>query len=816
MTSNPFGHFDAGGRAFVITDPGTPSPWVNVICNGRYGLVVSQNGGGFSWLDNSQLNVLTRWEMDLVRDRWGKFLYLRDLETEDVWSASPMPCRARFDRYSCTHTTGATTFRTEYAGISATWTLTVAPDDPVEIWRVELTNTTARERRLRIASFFEWCCGVAPDAKREFHRLFFTTRYDAARRAVFASKNMWDVPARDEKDHWNRPWPYVAAHAVGGLAFERDVAISDKSAFLGRYGEQDCPEAMAADRPPSPAGFGRFNDASVSLGGDFRIAAGGTVRLHYLTACAETDAAVHELIDRYNTASAVDAAVGAADAAWANRLAPTSVRTEMPDLDLLNNHWLPYQAISGRLWARTGYYQQSGAFGFRDQLQDSQVWLPLEPARCRAQILQHSAHQFADGSVYHWWHPLTETGLRTMCSDDYLWLPFITISYLKETGDFQILDEQAPFVDVKAPAPLLEHCLRAFARCFQRFSPRGLPLIGSCDWNDGLSACGIEGRGESVWLAQFLAAMLDDFAVVLERAGRAVLAREFRERRERIARAVNEHAWNGSWYRRATRDDGRWVGDVDSSEGKIYLNAQTWAILSGVAPADRAAAAWQAVQEHLLGDMGPLLLAPAYTVPDRDVGYITRYTPGLRENGGVYMHAATWALMAACMMRDTSTAERIWRAISPPLRGEDAEAYVAEPYVTPGNVDGPLSQTPGKAGWTWYTGSAAWLNRVCLQHLFGIRPTWDGLVVEPAPFPSMGRVDVTRTWRGCPVRVRFDAREFKAGAAARLVVNGKTIDGHTVPAETARAGMPISIEVSWGNNAGTAEAAAVAAGRTYR
>lgn len=828
MLANRYGHFDETGRRFVVTDHRTPMPWINVICNGRYGLVVSQNGGGFSWLDNSQLNVLTRWEMDLARDAYGKWLYLADLDSKDVWSLSPQPCQARLDEYRCEHTQGSTTFRTSRNGVEAEWTLTVAPGDNAEVWIVRLHNRAPRERRLRIASFFEWCCGVAPDTKREFHRLFFTTRYEPGRRAIVATKNMWDAPMRNdasaldrEKGHWNRPWPYAAAHAVGGAKFERELAIGDKATFLGRYGSPALPRAMteAEITPPGALNnFGRFGDASAALGGDLRLAPGQSQTVVFTLAIAGDEAGALELAEKFASVPAAERALAGSHELWESTLSGARVRSELDDFSLLNSHWLPYQAISARLWARTGYYQQSGAFGFRDQLQDSQVWLPRDPAGMRKQLLLHAAHQFTDGSVYHWWHPLAEFGLRTLCSDDYLWLPLLTAAYIKDTGDWAILDEVCPFVD-DGPggggATLLEHGKRSIARAQSRLSDRGLPYIGSCDWNDGLSAMGVEGKGESVWLAQFLIQLLDDFAHVVEHGGREnaapgngpdhTLAVRYRELHSRLVDAVNRHAWDAhadgsGWYKAATRDDGRWIGVEANAEGKLFLNTQTWAILSDSAPPDREDAAWSAVKAHLLAPMGPLLSWPAYTEPDPTIGYITRYAPGLRENGGVYMHAATWALAAAAKRRDAASAERIWKSISPPSRaaGAAVDGYWAEPYVTPGNVDGPLSSTPGKAGWTWYTGSAAWLNRVSLEWVIGMRPTWDGLLIDPCPFASLGRVEAERRWRGRTVRVRFDARGFDPAAPARVTVNGHAHKGGTIRPDDYPGVGELNVEVGWG------------------
>ncbi len=786
MLSSRFGHFEnshPSGSSFVITDSDTPMPWVNVICNGRYGLVISQNGGGFSWYDDAQHNVLTRWEMDLVRDCYGKFLYISDLDAPldapDVWSLAPAPCRRPYDEYSCTHALGSTTFKTLRSGIRSTWTLCVAPNDPVEVWCVELTNTTRKARSLRVASFFEWTCGVAPDVKREFHRLFFDVTFDesANRRAIVATKNMWDIRPKTEREHWNQPWPYVAAHSIGGAQFDRPLAIADKATFLGKYGSTASPRAMSGrdSADIKKAGFGRFGDASAALGGDLTIAPGATVKLHFVITIGADKKTCLAQVDKYSDEKTAWATPAKAGEFWKKLLSPTFIRSERQDFDLLNNYWLPYQALSGRMWGRTGYYQQSGAFGFRDQLQDSQVWLPLDPAGTARQIMLHAERQFKDGSVYHWWHALADFGNHTACSDDYLWLPFLVGNYIRETGDDSILQRTAPFVDDPTKTTILDHCERSIERSFKRTSARGIPFIGSCDWNDGLSAMGIDEKGESVWLAMFLCDILQNFAVVLERAGDQKIASRYRTKRDEYIKAINAHAWDGAWYKYGTKDSGEWIGSSQNAEGKIHLNAQTWAILTSIAPDDRAAAAWESVKKNLLSPYGPLLLFPAYTIPDPTIGYVTRYSPGSRENGGVYMHAATWALAAACKRRDVESVARIWKSISPPTRGQDADSYFAEPYVTPGNVDGPLSDKPGRAGWTWYTGSAAWLNRVSLEWMLGIRPAWTesgeaGLLIDPVPPVELGTVEAVRTWRGRKVQVHFDSRAFVAGTPAVVQV----------------------------------------------
>lgn len=808
MLGNTYGSFTDGGRAFRITNPATPMPWINVISNGRFGLTISQNGGGFSFYDDAQHCVITRWEMDLIRDCSGKFLYLMDTASGEVWSVAPTPTGCTHDEYSCTHEIGATTFNTLKSGIRAKWTLSVAPDCGAEIWLLELTNTGTTPRSIRACSYLEWCCGVAPDTKREFHRLFIETTHDTKRDAIFATKNMWDIPPKSEKDHWNQHWPYAAAHTARG-PFTAKMAQADKEAFIGRYGTTARPKGLVAGS--TVGGFGRFADQCAAMGGDLTLAPGATAKLHFVIAIGQNIAEAGGIIDRFGTFEAAEAAVDRTRSEWLARVQSTKVATESDEFNLLNNYWLPYQAISGRLWGRTGYYQQSGAFGFRDQLQDTHVWLPIDPKRCIEHIWYAATRQFEDGSVNHWWHALADFGNHTACSDDYLWLPFLTSSYIKETGDFACLDKVIPFKNGGFRTPrkgeptsgtLTEHCKRSIARAFSRLSERGLPHIGSCDWNDGLSAMGIEEKGESVWLAMFLCQVLAEFGAILEKTGHEADAREYAKKRHDLIAAINQHAWDGEYYRCATKDSGEWIGASSCAEGKIHLNPQTWSILADIADDNRAALAWSSAKSRLMMPYGPLLLAPAYTVPDRDIGYITRYSPGSRENGGVYMHAATWALMAACKRKDVETAGRIWKSISPAARGQKAESYFAEPYVMPGNVDGPLSTTPGRAGWTWYTGSAAWTNKVAMEWVLGIRPTLKGLEIDPCPPRELGEVRVERTWRGVRIKVSFDAKDFEAGMKPVLTINGAPIKGNVIEEAAAHAAAGadrvLDVGVTWG------------------
>lgn len=778
---NPYGRFSADGREFRITNPRPPRPWVNIIANPRVGLAVSQTGSGFSWIDNSQLGVLTNWQQDFSQDCSGKFLYLRDAESGEVWSLSPAPVWAALDQFTAIHGFGFTTFETCFREIEARWTLLVHPEATAELWRVELVNRGNRQRRLELTAFLEWCCGVAPAPRREFHKLFIETAFDAHRGAVLAQSHMWDVASK-RFGHWNTDFPYIAAF---GANLSPRAAQGDKTAFLGRNGSLRCPAAL--DQPAWIPQFGRHEDPIAALRYAIDLAPAQRQDLGFVLAVGASRAEAVELLERYREPAAIDTALAESREGWLDRLAAHRIETGQPGFDPLINDWLRYQAISSRIWGRCGYYQQSGAFGFRDQLQDSQVWLTIDPARCRNQLGLHAAHQFTDGSVYHWWHPLSEQGHITRMTDDLLWLGFVTANYIRETGDDAVLTHPAPFLDDPRTFPLLDHIERAFERVFQRTSARGLPLIGAGDWNDGLSACGLAEKGESIWLGQFLAGQLADWSEILTRTGHTARAQEFAERRTALVDAINTHGWDGKWYFRATLDDGTKIGSHENSAGRIYLNAQTWSLLSDVAPPDRAESVMDEVERQLVTAAGALLLAPAYREPVAEIGYITRYAPGLRENGGVYTHAATWAIAAAAKARRPELVEKLLLAINPVIK--DPERYWAEPYVLPGNVDGPDSPRPGRAGWTWYTGSAAWLHRIVCEWVLGVRPEWDGLRLAPCLPASWSEAKMVRPWRGHVYRIEIVRDEsLPAAQSVAVTFDGQLMAGSLLPIPTTPSG----------------------------
>ena len=705
---NRYGHFEVESGAFVITDVLTPRPWINVLANDLYGVVISQAGGGFSWSDNCQLFRLNRWEQDLVQDSYGRFLYVQDLSNpSELWSTTYQPTRRKAETEQVRHELGATTFIRQFLNLETRQTVFVPGGEHCEVWIIEIENLSPESRELRLGSYFEWHLGGIGDWHREFHRLFMESKADGNTLVA------WKHPGLVENCRTPLADPdlaFVTWSGVDGVRW-----ITDKQEWLGREGSVSAPRAFFETVHESTTP--RWDDPVAGGLVEIQLKPGETQTIIVTIGTATSESDRQRLSAKFD-ASAAREALAETRIFWQEKCRAANVNVGDPAIDLMCNTWLPYQAIAGRLYAKCAYYQQGGAYGFRDQLQDSLMLLDWDPDHTFTQLGRHAEAMYEDGGVRHWWHPGTSIFVPSHHSDTCLWLAFGVLAYLETTGDISKLDQSFSYLSRETQQPgsqgsLLDHCLRGIHRTLSRLSDRGLPLIGAGDWNDGLSHAGIDGKGESVWLAMFLFDILTRWEPFLAKLGRSDLSAEFATAADGLKAAVNEFGWDGEWYIAGTRDDGKAFGSHLAEEGKIFLNPQTWAVISGIAPPERAKIAMESVRKHLLRPFGALLLQPAYSQVDPYIGYITRYAPGLRENGGVYSHASTWAVKAFSMMGDDETALAIFRGMLPPLRSaDDSELYAAEPYVMPGNVDGPDSPYEGRAGWTWYTGSAAWMVRV--------------------------------------------------------------------------------------------------------
>ncbi|MGM0682108.1 MAG: GH36-type glycosyl hydrolase domain-containing protein, partial [Thermodesulfobacteriota bacterium] len=654
-------------------------------------------------------------------------------------------------------------------------------------------NQGKTARQLSLFTYLEWCLGAGPDQHREFHKTFLETEFDPDYQVLLSKKRLWEIPS--DRGHWNTRWNGIA---FLGCSESIDGFEGDKSAFLGNYGSLHTPEAL--ERGYLTNTQGKWNDSIGALHKKIRLNPGDSKSFHFFLGAEKDIKTIQGHLKKFRKTTNIESAFHRMQEKWEQLVSPTWVQTPDDAMNILTNKWLKYQTISGRLWARAAYYQQSGAFGFRDQLQDSLLLLSLKPELTRKQILYHARHQFQEGKVYHWWHTITEIGHDANASDDLLWLPFVVIHYLKETADWDILNEKIPYLHTTKSASLLDHCLKAVDCVLDRFSPRGFPLILAGDWNDGLSGAGLDGKGESVWLAQFLYFILCNIEIVLEKKQLSERVDQYRKKAETLKKLINSLGWDGHWFWRASKDNGELIGSHQNREGKIFLNPQTWAVISQSIKQERAHQVMNAMEKYLMKKAGPILLHPAYASPDENIGYLSRYAPGTRENGGVYTHAATWCIWAECMLGRGQKAYEIYKKLCPLYKGQNPDQYWAEPYVTPGNIDGPDSPHHGRGGWTWYTGSSAWLYRMTLERILGIRSDYDGLVVDPCLPEGWKKIFVRRFFRGISYELTMESDGSANAGVENILVNGEKIEGNTIPVIPNRKKVTVQISLKGKRN----------------
>lgn len=753
-----YGYFDVVTNEYVITNVITPRPWVNVLSNGRYGAIVSQSGGGFSWIDNCQFYRLTRWDQDLVADSQGRFVYFQLLDDpERIYTVSFHPTSTDSRSTTVRHGMGYSIFQQQFEQFNSKMTVFVDPEENLEYWLVELSNTSENPITIRVTSAIDWLLGSHSDWHREFHRLFIETKTENA------TQYAWKHTGLKENSRDIERLPFVAFHTVSGGSFAG--FNSDKAAFFAHLSTPQKPAALTDSKFNS--GTGRWDDPMASASTNVELQPGTSTTVVYALG-AGSDADDAKRLARLVTEVTARRSLENVVKRWEETLSQTEIESDDPIADNLLNRWFKYQAISCRIMARCAYYQQGGAYGYRDQLQDSLLYLHSEPSKTLQQIHLHAEAMYEDGGVRHWWHPGFPIYVESHHSDTCLWLAYALLAYLDETNDLAALDQNLRYLNRKSQdfgtdsGTLWDHAHRGIMRALGKLSPRGLPLIGAGDWNDGLSHVGIEGRGESVWMAMFLFDILKRWEPILTEQGNPELAAFFATSAEHLRLAVEEHAWDGEWYIAGTRDDGTPFGSAQNAEGKIFLNTQTWAVISGIASPERQKICMSSARKHLFKKYGALLLAPAYSSVDPNIGYITRYAPGLRENGGVYSHAATWAIIALSMQGEHAEAASMLRSLLPNKSVELAKSYAAEPYVMPGNIDGPDSPFEGHAGWTWYTGSAAWMVRAAIDWVYGVRATRAGLTFQNSA-ASLGNFTIRRAFRGDTFIVHRGATDKELG-----------------------------------------------------
>lgn len=780
--ANGLGGFSSDGREYVITleaAQSTPAPWINILANPQFGTLVSESGCANTWSENAHEFLLTPWCNDPVSDSSGEAFYLRDEDSGHFWSPTPWPVRGA-GRYGCRHGFGFSLFTHTEGGIDSELTIYVAHDAAVKFIALTIRNRSARIRHLSATAYVEWVLGdLRSKTMAHVH-----TQISPDKGALIACN------------------PYstdFGRHKAFFAVDETDYSLTaDRTEFLGRNGAPDNPAAMAVRELGGTVGAGL--DPCAAFRVPFELAIDGEREIIFKLGAGASDDEVHTLLDRFAGPVAAHDALSGATAYWEKTLGAVSVQTPDPALNILANGWLIYQVLASRLWGRTAFYQSSGAFGFRDQLQDVMALVHVESQLVRDHLLLCASRQYPQGDAQHWWHPPIGRGVRTRCSDDYLWLPLATCRYIVTTGDTDVLDESVHFLSGRELDPdeesyyelpgqssdtatLYEHCVRAIKNGL-RFGAHGLPLMGTGDWNDGMNKVGAQGRGESIWLAFFLYHVLTQFGAIAQTRGDAPFAIRCQEAAALLDRRIDEQGWDGAWFKRAYFDDGSVLGSAQNSECQIDSIAQSWSVLSEVpAQRGRLSMAMQAVDEMLVDREGAVikLLAPAFDISTPDPGYIKAYVPGVRENGGQYTHAAVWSVMAFAALGERERAWELLSLINPLNHARDPDSmrrYMVEPYIVASDVYA-LPPHTGRGGWTWYSGSAGWLYRLILESVLGLHRRADELYIEPC---------TPTTWESFKISYRFGESVYSI-----LVQQGARVKSQVLIDGIVQAGVAIAL-----------------------
>ncbi|HQQ63244.1 MAG TPA: glucoamylase family protein [Pseudomonadales bacterium] len=781
ILDNGVGGFSADGCEYVITlqpDQVTPAPWCNVLANPHLGSVVSESGRAYTWHGNAHEFRLTPWYNDPVCDSSGEAFYVRDEESGHYWSPTPLPRRG-VNPYVCRHGFGYSVFEYSENGIDSTLTMFVAADTATRFSVLRVRNTSARTRQLSATGYVEWVLGDL----RQKNAQHIITEIEPNTGALCA------------RNAYSTEYPEgIAYFDVDG---KQHSFSGDRSEFLGRNGTQASPAAMSRRHLSGKTGAALDPCAAIQV--PFELAAGEEREMIFRLGFSTNPATLPQMIQQHRGATAAHAELDAVKQYWQHTLGAVQVETPDMALNVLANGWLLYQVIACRLWARSGYYQSGGAFGFRDQLQDTMALVHTEPVRLRQQLLLCASRQFLEGDVQHWWHPPSGRGVRTHCSDDMLWLPLATCRYVLSIGDTGVLNETIHFLEGHAvntgedsyydlpgctseTASLYQHCVRAIRHSLQ-FGVHGLPLMGSGDWNDGMNLVGIQGKGESVWLAFFLCDVLTQFSRVASLHGDAEFAEYCAVQAVQLRSRIEASAWDGAWYRRAYFDDGTALGSANNSECQIDSISQSWSVLSANKThqdsSERSRTAMNAVYARLVRHDDKLiqLLQPPFDRTALNPGYIKGYVPGVRENGGQYTHGAIWAAMAFAELGDNARAWELVQMINPlmhALTPEAVDTYKVEPYVMAADVYA-VAPHIGRGGWSWYTGSAGWMYRLVIESILGLRLEVNTLHLAPC---------LPAAWPGFSVRYRFretvydiafvyDSDVVHDGEAMQVIVDGQ-------------------------------------------
>ena len=780
---NGFGAFACEGREYEILLEGEnrpPAPWINVISNKNFGFHISESGGGFTWSINSRENKLTPWSNDPVSDRASEAIYMLDEITGEVMTPMSLG-RSDKGTYRVRHGFGYSRFLHEENMVDQELTVFTPLDESLKLWNLQLTNRSDKVKYLSLTYYVEWVLG----AQREQTNPYILTTYNNEHECLYA-KNIYTM-------NFKNTYSYL---------FSSETIIGytgDRQEFLGHKGSIGDPRGAEVKLS---CNTGVCYDSCGAIQVSVAIQPEETKTVLFGLGQSTSLEEIYKIREKYRETAESQKELDRVKSYWDGLLGTVKVKTRDRAVDILVNGWLLYQTVSCRIQARAAFYQCGGAYGYRDQLQDTLSLLFADPGILRRQILIACSRQFEQGDVQHWWHPPMGIGVRTKITDDLLWLPYCTSAYVKSTGDTTVLKEKVPYIkgpELKAEEhdvmftpevseqfdSVYEHCKKAIDRTC--FGEHGLPLMGGGDWNDGMNEVGILGKGESVWLAWFFYTVLGDFIPLSDQEGDGAYGLELKQKRETLLQNIEKHAWDGEWYLRAFYDDGSKLGSMENDECRIDSISQSWSVISKGAKEERAKTAMQSAYQYLVREQDAisLLLAPPFNKTTKNPGYIKNYIPGIRENGGQYTHAAAWLAIASSMLHDYSMAQTLFTLLNPihvTQNRKDVLRYEKEPYVMTADISLSPPYT-GRGGWSWYTGSAGWMYQGLLNWFLGIRKEGKELVIDPATPAGFGDFSVEYKYGKTLYEIRVESRSKGILTTDILTVDGKLVEGNRVMLE---------------------------------
>ncbi len=782
MIKNTYGYFTEDFREFVITRPDTPRPWFNYMWNSKYAGLVSHTGGGFSFMESPRDNRISRMRYNcLPWDRPGRYILLKDTETGDYWSLSWAPTIDRkYDHYQARIGQGYTTIITECQGIRAELTYFVPRDNTCEIWKVRLQNISGRKRRLQVYAFQELIMGNALNdiINQPNDKHFTDIRFNKDTQCMEATRRYWVLNKKSASvEQPNIDWRHHVYFTINLPITGFDGSLD---AFIGKWRSEANPVAVANGQMGNTeitAG-----EPVVALQSEISPDAGESIDFSvFMGIAAKEDKKPYQSLEikNYRNNHYVEEKLKALKDYWTNYLSHVQVSTPDESVNLMLNVWNQYQsAVTFDMARNAGYYHGGLLFGtgMRDQFQDILGMVIVEPGRVRERLLKALGFQFADGSTLHNFFPLTNHGERTYHSDTVLWIPFGLVEYLNETGDIGILDETVAFYDA-GEATVYDHMVRALDYAIDDCTERGLPKIRKGDWNDTLDHIGPQGKGETIWGAFFLCYVIDKSMELLDHVKDRKVKMRWSKAYEHIASVVNDIAWDGKWFVRAFRDNGQAVGSESMKQGKLFLNAQSWAVLSKVAPKDRANSALTYCLKHLENKTGMQICWPPYREVEDSIGLISRCVPGKKENGAVFNHASAWFVLAAIMNGKTEEAFRVYRNMLPVNSSNKVgiDRYECEPYVFSEYVTSREHETEGQASHAWLTGSSVWMYRIGLDWILGMRTSLKGIAFDPHVPADWNKIKVIRKYRGKELNIHIDNRAGVNSGVREICVNGQVV-----------------------------------------